>query len=126
MWQSYSYRKFRPALHGPALGEDDFLATLKSAPLSDLSAKLAALTPQERIILDLIVRGRCNKEISNILNIEITTTKAHASHIFKKIGAKNRAAPETEEPSSLQSPAAKPQLASVKANCPNLLHCDTA
>lgn len=68
----------------------DFLAGLKAKPLIELNAALTALTEQERIVLELIVRGHCNKEICNTLDIEITTAKAHTSRIFKKLGVKNR------------------------------------
>ena len=70
--------------------EADFLEYLKSASLNELNARVAGLTPQERKILDFIVRGHCNKEICKSLGIEITTAKAHTSRIFKKLGVKNR------------------------------------
>ncbi len=70
--------------------DDDFLARLMAAPPSDLKARISTLTPQERTILDFIVRGACNKDICKALGIEVTTTKVHASRIFKKLGVKNR------------------------------------
>ena len=76
-----------PRMAGPA---DDFLEALMAAPPSDLKARIASLTPQERTILDFIVRGACNKDICKALGIEVTTTKVHASRIFRKLGVKNR------------------------------------
>jgi DNA-binding CsgD family transcriptional regulator len=70
--------------------KEDFLEVLRATPLRDLNARLAALTTQERIILELIARGQCNKDICRALGIEITTAKVHASRIFKKLRVKNR------------------------------------
>lgn len=76
-----------PRMAGP---DDDFLAALMAAPPGELKMRIASLTPQERTILDFIVRGACNKDICKALDIEVTTTKVHASRIFKKLGVKNR------------------------------------
>lgn len=70
--------------------EGDFLDQLRREPVADLNARIATLTAQERVILDFIVRGFCNKDICKALAIEITTAKAHTSRIFKKLGVKNR------------------------------------
>ncbi len=75
---------------GRVKGKDDFLEQLQSKPLQQLEASIASLTHQERVVLEFIVRGACNKDICNTLNIEITTAKAHTSRIFKKLGVKNR------------------------------------
>jgi DNA-binding CsgD family transcriptional regulator len=74
----------------PAIGDMDFLERLKLKTASELSALLDALTPQERVILDHIVQGHCNKQICKALQIEITTAKAHTSRIFRKLDVKNR------------------------------------
>jgi|CXWK01.1.fsa_nt_gi DNA-binding CsgD family transcriptional regulator len=78
------------AVTGRTKTKDDFLEQLQQKPLNVLEAALASLTHQERVVLDFIVRGACNKDICNSLNIEITTAKAHTSRIFKKLGVKNR------------------------------------
>jgi DNA-binding CsgD family transcriptional regulator len=70
--------------------QQDFLETLRTAPLGELNVRLASLTPQEQSILGFIVRGHCNKDICRALGIEVTTTKVHASRIFRKLGVKNR------------------------------------
>lgn len=49
------------------------------------------LTEQETIILQQIVHGYNNVQISKSTYISIHTVKAHISSIFKKLGAKNRA-----------------------------------
>ncbi len=80
----------RVSLLQPAPGRGDFVARLQSTPLPVLERQLQTLTPQERVVLDLIVKGDCNKEICRVLGIEITTAKAHTSRIFKKLAVKNR------------------------------------
>lgn len=52
----------------------------------------AHLTPRERDVLDLIVRGCDNATIARQLTITEGTTKTHVSRILRKYGAQNRAA----------------------------------
>ncbi len=80
----------RVSLPQASSARGDFVARLQSTPLPVLEKALLTLTPQERVVLDLIVRGDCNKEICRLLDIEITTAKAHTSRIFKKLAVKNR------------------------------------
>lgn len=49
------------------------------------------LTDQETTILQHIVHGYNNLQISKSTYISVHTVKAHISSIFKKLGAKNRA-----------------------------------
>jgi transcriptional regulator EpsA len=49
------------------------------------------LSAREREIIDWICRGKINKEIGSALNISTFTVKNHLRHIFKKLGATNRA-----------------------------------
>jgi DNA-binding NarL/FixJ family response regulator len=44
------------------------------------------LTSREIKILELLVRGYSNKEISNTIYISLDTVKAHLKHIFEKLG----------------------------------------
>jgi DNA-binding NarL/FixJ family response regulator len=68
----------------------DFLSQLKATPPAELASRIGSLTAQEALILDLIVRGYCNKDISKLLTIEVATAKAHTSRIFRKLSVKNR------------------------------------
>ncbi|MBN2275963.1 MAG: PAS domain-containing protein [Bacteroidales bacterium] len=47
------------------------------------------LTRREKEIFQLIVNGNTNKEISEMLNISIHTTKTHRKRIIHKMGIKN-------------------------------------
>lgn len=48
------------------------------------------LTPREREVLALIVKGMGNNEIADALVISVSTTKSHISHILAKLGATSR------------------------------------
>ncbi len=49
------------------------------------------LTPREFEVLELLVEGLNNPEISERLYISIGTTRTHVSNIFSKLGVSNRA-----------------------------------
>jgi DNA-binding NarL/FixJ family response regulator len=50
------------------------------------------LTPREKQVLEMLVKGRSNKEIGNPLGIEERTVKAHVAKLMHKVGVKNRVA----------------------------------
>ena len=48
------------------------------------------LSPREKEILTLIVKGESNKHIARALDIAETTVKIHVQHILRKLGCSNR------------------------------------
>jgi len=52
--------------------------------------KTHGITPREREIIELICRGKRNKEIADELFISLQTVKDHNYRIYKKLGVKNR------------------------------------
>jgi DNA-binding CsgD family transcriptional regulator len=48
------------------------------------------LTNQERKVFALIMEGKSNKEISDILIIELATVKTHVNNIYSKLGINSR------------------------------------
>jgi ATP/maltotriose-dependent transcriptional regulator MalT len=56
-----------------------------------LSRKLGTLSPQEKNVLGLLIKGLPNKHISYELGIAVTTAKAHVGAIFRKLKVSNRA-----------------------------------
>lgn len=48
------------------------------------------LTEREQDVLALLVQGRTNNEICELLSISLATVKFHLKNIYSKLGAKNR------------------------------------
>ena len=51
---------------------------------------LAALTPQERRILDLIAEGKTNRQIAEALHLAEKTVKNYVSNLLSKLGMERR------------------------------------
>jgi DNA-binding CsgD family transcriptional regulator len=76
-------QKVRPICH-------DFILMLEMLGAEDITQRLNTLSPQERLVLDLMVRGNGNKQIAALLEVEITTVKAHNIRIFRKLRVNSR------------------------------------
>jgi DNA-binding NarL/FixJ family response regulator len=48
------------------------------------------LSPRQRAVLELLARGRSNRQIAGDLNVEEFTVKAHISAILRKLNVKSR------------------------------------
>ena len=57
------------------------------AARSSLDARLSALTPREREVLEHVVAGRLNKQIAAELGIAEKTVKVHRARVMKKMNA---------------------------------------
>jgi DNA-binding NarL/FixJ family response regulator len=66
----------------------DRMATQPVAGLS--GARLEALTPREREVLELVGRGLSNREIAEAFVIEESTVKTHVKRILMKLGLRDR------------------------------------
>ena len=56
-----------------------------------LRGRLATLTPRERQVFTLIVRGKINKQVDHELGSSARTIKAHRSRVMEKMKAGNLA-----------------------------------
>lgn len=50
------------------------------------AARVNRLTPRQRQVLEMLVRGHRNKQISNVLGIGETTVKMHRAHMLTRLG----------------------------------------
>jgi DNA-binding NarL/FixJ family response regulator len=53
--------------------------------------KISSLTPRQREVLSLLVKGKSNKEIARILKLGEGTVKVHMSGLFRALAVHNRA-----------------------------------
>ncbi len=57
--------------------------------LADIEARVAELTPREREVMDLVVRGLPNKAVAAELNISVRTVEIHRARVMEKMAAKS-------------------------------------
>ena len=53
-------------------------------------SKLSDLSPRQKEVFDLILKGKSNKEITAQLHIELSTLKTHINQIYKILEIKSR------------------------------------
>ncbi len=51
----------------------------------DIQRRIDQLTPQQKVVLGLLVEGKLNKQIAYELDVSMTTVKAHVSAILTKL-----------------------------------------
>lgn len=56
----------------------------------DVFAKIAALSPQQSRILNLICEGKANKQIAWEMSLAEATVKAHITALLRRLGVRNR------------------------------------
>ena len=83
------------ALRAVAAGEvfvpADFAEANRVEPgAADILRRIDSLTPQQRVVLGLVVAGKLNKQIAYELDVSLTTVKAHVSAILAKLGVFSR------------------------------------
>jgi RNA polymerase sigma factor (sigma-70 family) len=65
------------AHHQAARGQRDKLDTVR--------AHIATLTPREREVFELVIRGKTNKQVGNVLGATERTIKAHRHRVMEKM-----------------------------------------
>lgn len=56
----------------------------------EMLRRIDTLTPQQRVVLGLVVAGKLNKQIAYELDVSLTTVKAHVSAVLTKLGVYSR------------------------------------
>jgi two-component system response regulator FixJ len=93
LWQAFDRAEARPRESGAAgaaarpPGGDAGASAAAASAATD--AALARLTGRERQVLDLVVQGKLNKTIADILGISIKTVELHRSNMMQKMGARS-------------------------------------
>lgn len=64
-------------------------AEARGADRDEVARRVAALTPREREVMDLVVAGQPNKVIAFRLQIAIRTVEIHRARVMEKTGARN-------------------------------------
>lgn len=79
----------RRILAGDIYTPEEFLA-VPDAEAEEIRRRIDTLTPQQRIVLGLVVAGKLNKQIAYELDVSMTTVKAHVSAILAKLNVYSR------------------------------------
>lgn len=58
---------------------------------AELRRMIGLLTQREREVLDLIIAGKLNKQIADILSISIKTVEVHRARVMEKMEARTLA-----------------------------------
>ncbi len=58
---------------------------------AETARRLGELTHREREVLDLIIAGKLNKQIADVLGISIKTVEVHRARVMEKMGANSLA-----------------------------------
>ena len=58
---------------------------------AEVARRLDQLTQREREVLDLIITGKLNKQIADVLGISIKTVEVHRARVMEKMGAQSLA-----------------------------------
>ncbi|MFF1453404.1 response regulator [Streptomyces sp. NPDC058274] len=82
----------RAASEGRTVLSPAVASRLVSAVRTPAAAGNDALSAREREVLGLVAKGTSNREIARVLFISEATVKTHLTHLYAKLGVKDRAA----------------------------------
>ena len=77
------------AIRLAALDDPTQLPRVMGSVPADSDTRLAALTRRERQVLELVVAGKFNKSIADILGISTKTVELHRASLMSKLGVRN-------------------------------------
>jgi len=58
---------------------------------TEITGRLAELTPREHEVMAMVTEGRANKEIATVLGVSAKTVEAHRARVMDKMGASSLA-----------------------------------
>lgn len=73
--------------YAPEVNAVEAAETIEDA---DIQRRIDSLTPQQKVVLRLVIAGKLNKQIAYDLNVTMTTVKAHVSAILSKLQVYSR------------------------------------
>jgi len=69
-------------IYAPEIEESEIAANAED---TEILRRIDTLTPQQKVVLRLVVAGKLNKQIAFDLDVSMTTVKAHVSAILSKL-----------------------------------------
>ncbi|CAN5368592.1 response regulator transcription factor [soil metagenome] len=69
-------------IYAPEIEESELAANAED---TEILRRIDTLTPQQKVVLRLVVAGKLNKQIAFDLDVSMTTVKAHVSAILSKL-----------------------------------------
>jgi DNA-binding NarL/FixJ family response regulator len=69
-------------IYAPEMDQTEAAEMIEDA---DIQRRIDSLTPQQKVVLKLVVAGKLNKQIAFDLDVSMTTVKAHVSAILTKL-----------------------------------------
>jgi NarL family two-component system response regulator LiaR len=92
LFKDASANELANAIRSAAAGNTIFSPEVTQALITheENSGFIQELTAREREVLALMVAGKSNAEISEVLIIELSTSKFHVSNILSKLNARSR------------------------------------
>jgi DNA-binding NarL/FixJ family response regulator len=80
-----------PSITDISSDEDDPSGIWSERPARSVNEAVASLTPRQRQVLMLLVKGNSNKEIARALKLGEGTIKVHMAALYKNLGVNSRA-----------------------------------
>ena len=71
--------------------ERDRNARAREAEREEQQRRLEALTPREREVMELLVEGKANKEVADVLGLSVRTVEGHRARLMEKLGVNSLA-----------------------------------
>ncbi|MDR4495731.1 MAG: response regulator [Nitrospirales bacterium] len=75
----------------PNIPKPDKVLSSDSGPTGQTDSQKIRLTSRQKVVLQLLVEGKTNKEMADVLKLSLKTIEFHKTRIRKTVGVKNTA-----------------------------------